>query len=81
MVPEGGVVPVVPQFGALVDSRPQGIQTVARSGGIRSQVGTAAVPCAIGEDVRIGKSYRAAAATSPKGVACSGLLWSWHHSK
>jgi len=49
-------------------------------GRIRTEIGAAAIPRAVGEDVRVGSVAGPPLATSPNGATCSGLLWSWHHS-
>src|SRR6516164_3547764 len=65
IVPEGGVVPVGP---------------VARTVAFGPRYGLPPYQAPLAKMFASGSVAGPPPATSPKGLACSGLLWSWHHS-
>src|SRR6266446_3952806 len=65
IVPEGGVVPVGP---------------VARTVAFGPRYGLPPYQAPLVNRFASGSVAGPPPATSPKGAACSGLLWSWHHS-
>src|ERR1700756_4145060 len=65
-VPDGGVVPVEP---------------TARTVASTPKYGLPPYQAPFAKILGSGKVTGPPPATSPTGVACKGLLWSWHHSK
>src|SRR5258706_15448100 len=77
IVPEGGVVPVAPQEPAAEPA----LQPVARVVAFGPRYGLPPYQAPLVNRFGSGSVAGPPAATSPNGAACSGLLWSWHHSK
>src|ERR1700692_3106862 len=76
IVPDGGVLPVAPQEPAGAPA----LQPVARI--VAFGPGQALPPSHAPLVNRFGSGRVTGPplATSPNGFACTGLLWSWHHS-
>src|SRR5947209_13026458 len=66
IVPDGGVVPVGP---------------TARAVAFGPRYGLPPYHAPLVKRVASGNVAGPPPATSPNGFACTGLLWSWHHSK
>src|SRR5215472_8052778 len=85
IVPEGGVLPVAPQFwfveplAEAVYAVP-GAHPVARVVASGPRYGLPPYQAPFVNRFGSGRVTGPLPATSPKGAACTGLLWSWHHS-
>src|SRR5215469_5003218 len=76
IVPEGGVDPVAPQEPAGAPA----LQPVARMVASGPRYGLPPYQAPFVNKFGSGRVTGPPPATSPKGAACTGLLWSWHHS-
>src|SRR6478736_4650067 len=77
IVPDGGVVPVLPQEPAAEPA----LHPVARVVAFGPRYGLPPYHGPLVKRLASGNVAGPPPATSPNGCTCSGLLWSWHHSK
>src|SRR6516165_2461051 len=80
IVPEGGVLPVAPQFAAPAPLFVPAMQPVARKVASGPRYGLPPYHAPFVKIFGSGSVTGPPAPTLPKGMDCKGLLWSWHHS-